>query len=81
MMAAAAQISENGRLVDRLPSVRGRLTADAPLDRVTWFRFHQDGLHGRRGVEMEEDLEKDWEIMDIHGNSREIHGKFMGKSW
>ena len=38
MMAAAAQISENGRLVDRLPSVRGRLTADAPLDRVTWFR-------------------------------------------
>ena len=26
------------RLIDRLPPVRGRLTANAPLDRVTWFR-------------------------------------------
>ncbi|MEX0921922.1 MAG: UDP-N-acetylmuramate dehydrogenase [Rhodovibrionaceae bacterium] len=25
-------------LVDRLPAVRGRLTAEAPLDKVTWFR-------------------------------------------
>ena len=40
-------------------------------DRVTWFRFHQDGLHGRRGVEMEEDLEKDGEL----------HGKIMENAW
>src|ERR1700687_3331769 len=26
------------RLIDRLPPVRGRLTADAPLAPVTWFR-------------------------------------------
>ncbi|MEJ1996340.1 MAG: UDP-N-acetylmuramate dehydrogenase [Limibacillus sp.] len=26
------------RLIDRLPPVRGRLTENAPLDRVTWFR-------------------------------------------
>ena len=25
-------------LIDRLPRVRGRLTASAPLDRMTWFR-------------------------------------------
>ena len=25
-------------LIDRLPPVRGRLTADAPLAGVTWFR-------------------------------------------
>src|SRR5579862_7712175 len=25
-------------LIDRLPKVRGRLTADAPLAQVTWFR-------------------------------------------
>ncbi|MEQ8965548.1 MAG: UDP-N-acetylmuramate dehydrogenase [Azospirillaceae bacterium] len=25
-------------LIDRLPAVRGRLTAEAPLSRVTWFR-------------------------------------------
>ena len=25
-------------LIDRLPPVRGRLTADAPLASVTWFR-------------------------------------------
>jgi len=33
MMAA-----EKRSLVDRLPSVRGRLRTDAPLDRVSWFR-------------------------------------------
>lgn len=26
------------RLMDRLPQVRGRLTENAPLDRITWFR-------------------------------------------
>lgn len=35
MMAAAAH---SARLIDRLPAVRGRLTAQAPLHRVTWFR-------------------------------------------
>jgi UDP-N-acetylmuramate dehydrogenase len=30
--------SPEGRLVDRLPPVRGRLTADAPLWQLTWFR-------------------------------------------
>ncbi len=25
-------------LIDRLPPVRGRLTADAPLAPITWFR-------------------------------------------
>jgi UDP-N-acetylmuramate dehydrogenase len=35
MMAAEAQ---EARLIDRLPRVRGRLTANAPLAGVTWFR-------------------------------------------
>lgn len=35
MMAAAMHASH---LIDRLPKVRGRLTADAPLAQVTWFR-------------------------------------------
>jgi UDP-N-acetylmuramate dehydrogenase len=35
MMAAAMSTSH---LIDRLPKVRGRLTADAPLAPVTWFR-------------------------------------------
>ena len=35
MMAAATHASH---LIDRLPKVRGRLTADAPLAPVTWFR-------------------------------------------
>ncbi len=35
MIAAARQ---GGHLVDRLPPVRGRLTADAPLAATTWFR-------------------------------------------
>jgi UDP-N-acetylmuramate dehydrogenase len=35
MMAAAMHRSH---LIDRLPKVRGRLTADAPLAQVTWFR-------------------------------------------
>jgi UDP-N-acetylmuramate dehydrogenase len=35
MMAAAMQ---GAHLIDRLPKVRGRLTADAPLAQVTWFR-------------------------------------------
>ncbi|HEV8013921.1 MAG TPA: UDP-N-acetylmuramate dehydrogenase [Stellaceae bacterium] len=35
MMAATVRQSH---LIDRLPSVRGRLTADAPLAQVTWFR-------------------------------------------
>lgn len=35
MMAAAMHTSH---LLDRLPQVRGRLTADAPLAQVTWFR-------------------------------------------
>ncbi len=29
---------ETHRLMDRLPPVRGRLTADAPLHKMTWFR-------------------------------------------
>ena len=33
-MAALPQIP----LIERLPAVRGRLTADAPLDGITWFR-------------------------------------------
>ncbi len=36
MMMAAAQ--HTPRLVERLPAVRGRLTENAPLHRVTWFR-------------------------------------------
>lgn len=35
MMAAAMNQSH---LIDRLPKVRGRLSADAPLAQVTWFR-------------------------------------------
>jgi UDP-N-acetylmuramate dehydrogenase len=35
MMAAAMS---SAHLIDRLPKVRGRLTADAPLSQVTWFR-------------------------------------------
>jgi len=35
MMAAAMH---SAPLIDRLPKVRGRLTADAPLAQVTWFR-------------------------------------------
>jgi UDP-N-acetylmuramate dehydrogenase len=35
MMADARSASH---LIDRLPKVRGRLTADAPLSAVTWFR-------------------------------------------
>ena len=30
--------SRSPHLIDRLPKVRGRLTADAPLASVTWFR-------------------------------------------
>ena len=33
---AAARVGD--RLIDRLPAVRGRLSADAPLAAVTWFR-------------------------------------------
>jgi UDP-N-acetylmuramate dehydrogenase len=35
-MMAARRVSD--RLIDRLPPVRGRITADAPLAPVTWFR-------------------------------------------
>jgi UDP-N-acetylmuramate dehydrogenase len=35
MMAAERH---NDHLIDRLPAVRGRLTADAPLHRIAWFR-------------------------------------------
>lgn len=35
-MMAANRIS--GRLVDRLPAVRGRYSEDAALDKITWFR-------------------------------------------
>ncbi len=35
MMAASLHATH---LIDRLPKVRGRLTADAPLAQVTWFR-------------------------------------------
>jgi UDP-N-acetylmuramate dehydrogenase len=35
MMAAAMH---SAHLIDRLPTVRGRLSADAPLAQVTWFR-------------------------------------------
>lgn len=34
----AAALSPTSSLLDRLPPVRGRLTADAPLAGVTWFR-------------------------------------------
>jgi UDP-N-acetylmuramate dehydrogenase len=35
MMAASSRVPH---LIDRLPKLRGRLTADAPLAQVTWFR-------------------------------------------
>ena len=35
-MMAARQATP--ALIDRLPPVRGRLSAGAPLDRITWFR-------------------------------------------
>ncbi len=34
----AAQTRQEIPLIERLPALRGRLTANAPLDRVTWFR-------------------------------------------
>jgi UDP-N-acetylmuramate dehydrogenase len=34
----AAQNRQELPLIERLPPLRGRLTANAPLDRVTWFR-------------------------------------------
>jgi UDP-N-acetylmuramate dehydrogenase len=33
-----AEAMHSAHLIDRLPKVRGRLTADAPLAQVTWFR-------------------------------------------
>ncbi|RUQ75598.1 UDP-N-acetylmuramate dehydrogenase [Azospirillum doebereinerae] len=41
MTAAAPSMTERpmtGHLIDRMPACRGRLTADAPLAPVTWFR-------------------------------------------
>ena len=35
---AATSISPGDGLLARLPAVRGRLTADAPLGKSTWFR-------------------------------------------
>jgi UDP-N-acetylmuramate dehydrogenase len=37
-MTAASHMRHQPHLIDRLPEVRGRLTADAPLANVTWFR-------------------------------------------
>jgi UDP-N-acetylmuramate dehydrogenase len=37
-MMAAPRMRHQPHLIDRLPDVRGRLTADAPLANVTWFR-------------------------------------------
>ncbi|GEO40188.1 UDP-N-acetylenolpyruvoylglucosamine reductase [Skermanella aerolata] len=37
-MTAAPRMHPEPHLIDRLPAVRGRLTADAPLANVTWFR-------------------------------------------
>lgn len=37
-MAAVRAMASASHLIDRLPAVRGRLTADAPLAGVTWFR-------------------------------------------
>lgn len=34
----AVRLDGTHHLIERLPSVRGRLTADAPLARTTWFR-------------------------------------------
>jgi UDP-N-acetylmuramate dehydrogenase len=38
MMAAARSLPLGDRLIDRLPPVRGRLRADAPLGPLTWFQ-------------------------------------------
>lgn len=38
MTAAAPMHHHEPHLIDRLPAVRGRLTANAPLANVTWFR-------------------------------------------
>lgn len=38
MTPLRAMTQANLRLIDRLPTVRGRLTADAPLAAQTWFR-------------------------------------------
>jgi UDP-N-acetylmuramate dehydrogenase len=37
-MTAAHRMHHAQHLIDRMPPVRGRLTADAPLANVTWFR-------------------------------------------
>lgn len=37
-MTAAAPMGGRPHLIDRMPACRGRLTADAPLAQVTWFR-------------------------------------------
>src|SRR3954454_13797806 len=37
-MTAGPRMEHERHLIDRLPQVRGRLTADAPLANVTWFR-------------------------------------------
>jgi len=37
-MTAASRMHHQPHLIDRLPQVRGRLTANAPLANVTWFR-------------------------------------------
>src|SRR5688500_6117006 len=37
-MRAAPRMHHEPHLIDRLPEVRGRLTANAPLANVTWFR-------------------------------------------
>jgi UDP-N-acetylmuramate dehydrogenase len=37
-MTASARMHHQQHLIDRLPEVRGRLTANAPLANVTWFR-------------------------------------------
>jgi UDP-N-acetylmuramate dehydrogenase len=33
-----AAIKKPARLIERLPAVRGRLSGNAPLDKITWFR-------------------------------------------
>jgi UDP-N-acetylmuramate dehydrogenase len=38
MTATARKMHHSPHLIDRLPTVRGRLTANAPLANVTWFR-------------------------------------------
>src|SRR3954454_23220520 len=37
-MTAGPRMEHETHLIDRLPAVRGRLTANAPLANVTWFR-------------------------------------------